>query len=213
MPDDLNALEWRRSSGSGMCGERRTGQSCMYKRFPQRRGAAGINVRAKRASKLRTQGRNRCGHGLILCQDHRRNNDIGNACKVIADRPPRFPQHALSIHASEFRDRRNWLELKSKEPAINVPKARQDSLATVQRVDLSRIVRCALAWRLTTLAILDLAVSDRVGFEDAGCFRGFTHSFESIPRRSRMARPIRSSSMPLSNRAAIGRSSASSRSM
>jgi len=62
---------------------------------------------------------------LILCQDHRRNNDIGNACKVIADRPPRFPQHALSIHASEFRDRRNWLELKSKEPAINVPEARQ----------------------------------------------------------------------------------------
>jgi len=24
VPDDLNALEWRRSSGSAMCGERRT---------------------------------------------------------------------------------------------------------------------------------------------------------------------------------------------
>jgi len=88
MPDDLNALEWRRSSGSGMCGERRTGQSCMYKRFPQRRGAAGINVRAKRASKLRTQGRNRCEHDSILWRDCRSDNDIGNARKVIASRPP-----------------------------------------------------------------------------------------------------------------------------
>jgi len=29
VPDDLNALEWRRSSGSGMCGEHRTGKSCL----------------------------------------------------------------------------------------------------------------------------------------------------------------------------------------
>ena len=33
---------------------------------------------------------------------------LGNACKVIEVRPSRLPQHALSIHASEFRDPRSW---------------------------------------------------------------------------------------------------------
>lgn len=35
LPDDLNALEMRGSSGSEMCGERRTGPSCMCSGFGQ----------------------------------------------------------------------------------------------------------------------------------------------------------------------------------
>jgi len=56
----------------------------MDRRFPQPRAQAGIDIGAARTSMLRTRGRNQREHAAILRRDLARDNDIGNARKVIA---------------------------------------------------------------------------------------------------------------------------------